>query len=409
MRDVIVVGAGPAGSTAAIYLAEEGHDVLLMDKDHFPRDKACGGGVVRHVLRFDFMAPLIQDCSLGECRAHRSYDPTMKHSVEYRSDQVLFYNVMRRDFDFALVERARKCGAEVEEGAFVKKVRLHPDGILVQTRDGEFSAKAVIGAAGVFDPVARYVRRSEGLPDWGKDEISHLIVENFAVDESFIHDVYGQDYMSIFHHGFRKSVYAWVFPKRGILNIGYWPRPGAEVDLHAELDAYIQHLRVEGLVPEGLESSSPSGGSLPVSGPMEITYTPRALVVGDAAGMVSPLTGEGIYYAMESGRMAAKTLDSALNQGRFGVRLLSRYQEIWSTTIGEDLRVLRFFADQIAKRASLIIRTAGRDRELKDLFAKLFIGTMGMTPLRMRLIIRMLMKVPFNLFQDILPVKFTRH
>jgi len=402
--DVIVIGAGPAGSTAAKFLAEQGHDVLILEKDKLPRDKACGGGVVRHIHRFDYMSDFINDNHLGECKAHKSYDRTLKYCVEYHTDNVMFYNVRRRDFDHQLVQFALESGARLEQGpdTMVLDVKLEMDGVKVHTRGGDLHAKVVIGAGGAMDPVARYIRRSGGMPEDMAD-MSIAPVMEYPVEQSYVEETY-PDYMSYFHHGFDDSIYAWVFPKRDVLNIGVWPKPGVKVNPREKLQTYVDHLYSVDLMPEEYTVDRYLGAPLPCAGPVDITYDHRMIIVGDAARLVSPLTGEGIYYAMESGRMAALSIDSALARGSPTASALSPYQEMWETTFGADLRAMKNYAKQVANHGTMLIKLASDDKQLKGIFANLFMGTVGAAGMKSKVMMRLAIDLPMDIIRTINPL-----
>jgi len=402
--DVIVIGAGPAGSTAAKFLAEQGHDVLILEKDRLPRDKACGGGVVRHIHRFDYMSDFINDNHLGECKAHKSYDRTLKYFVEYHSDDVLFYNVRRRDFDHQLVQFALESGASLEQGpdTMALDVKLDMDGVRVRTRSGDLTAKVVIGAGGAMDPVARYIRRSGGMPDDMADMSIAPVVE-YPVDVSYVEETY-PDYMSYFHHGFDDSIYAWVFPKRDALNIGVWPKPGVKVDPREKLQTYVDHLYSVDLTPEEYTVEKFLGAPLPSAGPVDVTYDHRMIIVGDAARLVSPLTGEGIYYAMESGRMAALNIDAALTKGSPTASALSPYQDMWESTFGADLRAMKNYAKQVANHGTMLIKLASEDKQLKGIFANLFMGTVGAAGLKSKVLMRLAVDLPMDVLRTLNPI-----
>ncbi len=405
--DVIIVGAGPAGSTAAKHLAEKGRDVLVLEKDRLPRDKACGGGVVRHATRFEYIRDFLEERDAEACRAHRSYDSSLKYFVEYHTEDVLFYNVRRREFDQELMRFALEAGANVREDAMVTDVGLEGDSVRVVTREGdELTARVVIGASGVMDPVARYIRRAEGLPEDGGD-IAFAAVEEYPVDRSLIDERY-PDHMSYFHHGFDGLTYGWVFPKQDVLNIGIWPKAGEKVDIRASMERYLDHLGSEGLIPEGLKVVRPLGAPLPSAGPMEVSYSDRMIIAGDAARMVSPLTGEGIYYAMESGRMAALTIDEALAKGQPDPAHLSPYQEMWSSTFGQDLKALLYYAEQVAKHGTLLIKMAQEDPVLRKLYANLFMGTIDAAGVRTRVLTRMAINAPKRVVKAVLPRRIAR-
>jgi flavin-dependent dehydrogenase len=124
--DVIVVGAGPAGSTAAKFLSEKGAKVLLIDKDKFPRDKPCGGGLCKHITEFDYIREKIEKDSSNFlesiCVRGKIVSPSTQYTTDYLSETPLFYNVRRKKFDYELVQFAIDAGADFLENCKVKEV-----------------------------------------------------------------------------------------------------------------------------------------------------------------------------------------------------------------------------------------------------------------------------------------------
>ena len=121
--DFIVCGAGPGGSTASQYLAEKGHSVLLLDKDDFPRDKACGGGLCPHILEFDHVKENLDQFLESVCYRGMIFSPSLKHSIDHRSKTPLFYNIRRKVFDHELVKFAQESGAELKGPTYGRSPR----------------------------------------------------------------------------------------------------------------------------------------------------------------------------------------------------------------------------------------------------------------------------------------------
>jgi geranylgeranyl reductase family protein len=288
MYDVIVVGAGPAGSAAAYFLGEAGKRVLVIEKERLPRYKLCGGGLSLRFLRQQF--PF-------------SFEPVINNTVRaityiYGRDRTTvplapgaISMVMRAEFDHHLLRHTR---AEVIQGAAVKTVTELPDRVAVQTHDGStYSAPYLIAADGANSVVARAL----GLR--ARRVMAAAIEAEAAVPPETLQR-FGQEVVFIFgeiHNG-----YLWIFPKARHLTIGIGalrPKPG-------ELQATLK--RVMSRYGISLEDAPLKGHPVPIYTRVERVSTPRVLLAGDAAGLVDPLTGEGIRFAIKSGRLAAETI-----------------------------------------------------------------------------------------------------
>jgi len=394
--DFIVCGAGPAGSTAAKFLAEKDHHVLLLDKDDFPRDKACGGGLCPHILEFDHVRESIDDYLESHCTRGMIFSPSLKNHIDHKSDSPLFYNIRRKVFDHRLVQFAREAGAEIRK-VHVKEVKEDSNGITVSAADGsEFSAKAVIGATGPYDHVGRIIRRQHGLPEaWNDKEIGTILVHEFDVGKGFIDEVYGEERLAIIylqtagllHGGYG---FGWIFSKNSVLNIGYggFKQDMKRVDIRKTFEDYIAILKMAGLAPEEMKVERYSGAPLPLNGAVARTYHNRMLIAGDAAGFVSPISGEGIYYAMDSGRIAAEVLDNASRKNDFSSEALSKYQTKWYRAWGRDLKILRFFAGRLMAWPETLIRYGIKDEVLKKYLVDIFISTESAYKLRAKVAAR---------------------
>lgn len=319
--DVIVVGGGPAGSLTAWHLSKAGLRVAILEAKSFPRMKACGGGLQVRVMRAMPMdiAPVLR----GTIR-----DVTLTFGLQgahtRRYAEPLVHTVLRSEFDEHLARMAQAAGAVFRERVSVKNYEIAAGGrVTVHTNEGDFTADCLVGADGA-NSVVRGELNSRETYFWQTAiycEIPEHLIENRAID---------QQRMCI-DWGTLASGYAWAFPKDGFVNVG----AGAPSLLARELRPYVSRfLEANRLVrPEALGQLRFSGHQLP-------TWTRRArlaggsvVLVGDAAGLVEPFTGEGIYFACESAAVAARTITRAL---KAGVRDFTAYSaELLSSVRGE--------------------------------------------------------------------------
>ncbi|HET8943324.1 MAG TPA: geranylgeranyl reductase family protein [Dehalococcoidia bacterium] len=295
--DAIVIGAGPAGSTAARLLARDGASVLLLDKHRFPRDKPCGGGVT---LR----AASIQDIDLSpviERTIHGArFSLRLGESFDRRYREPLTYMTQRRRLDEFLAERAAEAGADFHDGVPVREIDVAeafkppPGGrpITVRANGDAYRSRILIGADGAngICGEALGLRREyeEAVALEGNVEFPAGIPEEW------------KDYAALDLGGLAGG-YGWVFPKGNHLNVGVGAWKYAGFTLRPKL---AQLSRRYGFGADALTNLR--GHHLPVRVPgSPIARGPVALV-GDAAGLVDPLSGEGIHMAFASGRMAAE-------------------------------------------------------------------------------------------------------
>ncbi len=291
---MIVAGAGPAGSMAARLLAERGARVLLLDKSRFPRDKPCGGGVTLRaaaVLDVD-LSPVIERAIHGA-----RFSLRLGESFDRRFEQPIAYMTQRSRLDSYLAERATEAGAEFRDGAPLREIDPAFGGTssfnhTVRTDSDAYTAQILIGADGANGLVGRTL----GLrPDY--DEAVALegnIPYTPDIPEAW-RDVFGLDL------GGMAGGYGWVFPKGDHLNVGVGAWKYASFMLRPKL---FELARRHGFPQSSVENLR--GHHLPVRIPGSPIARGHVAVVGDAAGLVDPLSGEGIHMAFASGRLAAE-------------------------------------------------------------------------------------------------------
>jgi geranylgeranyl reductase family protein len=320
--DVIVAGAGPGGSTAARLLAAEGASVLLLDKQKFPRDKPCGGGVTLRaaaVLGLD-LSPVVEQTVYGA-----RFSLRMGPGFERRFDRPLTYLTQRCRLDAFLTERAIEAGADFHDDDQVREVDV--DGletVTVRTSAGAYSCTVLIGADGANGVIGTAM---ELRPD---AEEAVAFEGNVPAPARLMDEWREYAAMDLGHTA---GGYGWVFPKGDHLNVGVGAWKYAGFTLRPKL---ARLSRRYGLSPGDLESLR--GHHLPVRKPRTAIARGPVALVGDAAGLVDPLSGEGIHMAFASGRLASESALAVLRGERSD--MLS-YQESVDRQLQPELDVSR--------------------------------------------------------------------
>jgi len=301
--DVVVVGGGPAGAAAAWHLAREGRAVVVLEKAELPRYKACGGGVTRKAwsLLPGDPAQVVEDCIREMVFCFGRAEP-----VVVRPREPVAYLVMRDRFDRWLLQEAEAAGARIISAFRVEGLTPAKSGITVFGSGGRrLIARLVIAADGAAGRTARALGLSLPL------HRGVALEAELPAEEQALAAYRGRVYVD---HGAIERGYAWIFPKARHLSagVGSFRILGGQ-RLLAALDAFC---RTRGMkrVPQARIRAHP----LPVllRAP-EAWHTSLGLAAGDAAGLIDPLTGEGIYYALQSGRWAAEAVIEHL-KGRAG-------------------------------------------------------------------------------------------
>ena len=285
--DSIIVGGGPAGGSAAFFLGQAGQRVLVLEKESLPRYKTCGGGLSADVLRqFPFsFEPVLE----RRVKAVRYVLGDQAVTIPVPGDSMCM--VMRDRFDAYLLQHTR---AEVRQATRVRRVEEKPDRVMVETESGErLECSQLIAADGANSTVAHCV----GLRK--KRKLAAAIeVEAGVLPETL--KEYGETPMLIFGKAWHG--YVWIFPKADHLSIGMGGlHPNA-----GELQATLKNVMADHGI--SLDGSVVHGHPVPIFSGWEPVMTERVFLAGDAAGLVDPFTGEGIRFAILSGRLAAEAI-----------------------------------------------------------------------------------------------------
>lgn len=296
--DVIVVGAGPGGASAAYDLAKAGARVALIEKAKLPRHKTCGGGVtykVAQALPFD-ISSVVERTISTVVFSYKAGEPFEAHSPD-----PLVYMVRRNAFDQLLAQQATQVGTTLMDGCAVKSIDLQDgdSGVRVQTERDTLTARWLIGADGATGMVGKAL----GLMGNEQRVLMPAVESEIEVQPDvadYWHDKMGLDL------GFLPASYGWVFPKGDHLNVGVGGIASGD-DYGKQLKGY-DAAHTQGRVPRYERVRKNFGYVLPLRKEGAPIVKGQAMLIGDAAGLVEAFTGEGIYWAVRSGQMAAQAI-----------------------------------------------------------------------------------------------------
>ena len=290
--DVVVVGSGPAGSSAAYVLSKEGVRTVLVEKESLPRYKTCGGGIVQRAvcaLPVDIGAAVERHCYAAELHL-----PGSGLHFSTQRERPIVSMTMRDRFDLLLVEAAQQAGTQLRAHCRVLDVIREGNKTEVLTSQGSIQTDFVIAADGATSTVARV----SSLP-----KIPHLMpalecevtvkdqdLERFAHSARF-------DFAPV------PAGYGWVFPKKRHLSIGVLKADTQSLNLNSSLEKY---LRLVGVTE--IKALDRHGFMIPTRPRAEKLVEGKIILTGDAAGLADPVTGEGITFAIRSGQLAARAL-----------------------------------------------------------------------------------------------------
>jgi geranylgeranyl reductase family protein len=318
--DVMIVGGGPAGSSCAWGLRDSGLDVLIVDRSAFPRNKLCGGWITPLVLEELAIAP--EHYAPG-----RTLQPISGFrlssiggpQVDIRSNEVVSYGIRRCEFDEYLLRRSR---ARLREGEPVTSIVRSDGGWLV---NGNIRARILVGAGGHFCPVSRYLG-NKGAPAPVLAQEVEFEMDPVQAAESKI----AGDLPELFFCRDMRG-YGWIFRKNNYLNVGLGRTDSHEISRHVkDFVGYLGKTRAVEVPGNGI-----SGHAYGLFGHSQRNILDDGvLLIGDAAGLAYPESGEGIRPAVESGLIAAHTILSA--NGDYSTRQLTPYRDLLTARLQRE-------------------------------------------------------------------------
>ncbi|MBI5584621.1 MAG: geranylgeranyl reductase family protein [Deltaproteobacteria bacterium] len=296
--DVIVAGAGPGGSMAAAALSRAGWKVLVLEKKTFPRSKPCGGCLSRRVEAL-LPRPLLDEV-VENTISRAIFTFKQKETLEFTTSQPAAYLVRREVFDLRLAREAEKSGAEFRFSTSLSSFQVFPDFVTVNTSAGIFKSRFLVLAYGAYPGERPFKARRRSL--------TYLALEGPVPDSGLV-TPWPPEAVAV-HLGSVAFGYGWTFPCGNRLSVGisFWP----------EKERHPKRSRDHFLKGLSLLKNRPrlKGHLIPCYDGQPVPYAgDRVLRVGDAARLVEPFLGEGIYYALWSGRQGAEVISTALKSG----------------------------------------------------------------------------------------------
>jgi len=377
--DVLVVGGGPGGASAGYWLARNGVSTVVVEKKSYPRDKTCGDGLTPRAVKqlldmgFDFDGP-----SLHHITGLRAYAGDLKIEIPWPK-HTIYPNwgavIRRADLDGQVAILAEKQGAVVHQNteavAVVEAGRLVGVELRRKDADGVVDSEVVhprfvVVADGSLSRFGRKLGTSRR-----KDYPYGLAVRGYAASPNSMDPMLESQLNIVDNEGRTMPGYGWVFPLGdGTINVGAGVissfKAFKEVNTSRVLEAYLAGLPDHWQVDESSLLSRPLGGKLPMSHSVAPKTGANWLAIGDAAGSVNPFNGEGIDYAYETGRIAARHVAEALAAGDGAG--LGGYADELDAEYADYNRVARAFVIAVGRPSVMrtLTRTGLRSRPLME-------------------------------------------
>ena len=299
MYDLIIVGGGPSGASAGRTAGKQGLSTLLLEKEHFPRYKSCGGALSSYGLScLDFSLPeYVVERYISKVKIH-----FMDGFVEVEKEGNLALLISRTVFDYFLLEKAKETGIEVHTGEKVLDCIEGKDFVEVRTTDNTYLGKFVLIAEGSDGSLKYKVRSKDKRTEYCLGLVSEITDEDEAIQSQC------PGTLDI-HFGIAQGGYGWIFPHAGYYSVGvmgiaqYFKNP--------------KRVMLDFMEENGFTGNFPIRSHIiPVGGIARKTINSRLLLSGDAAGFVEAFSGEGMAYAIRSGQLAAETIAGIMMYGR---------------------------------------------------------------------------------------------
>jgi menaquinone-9 beta-reductase len=370
VHDVVIVGAGPGGAATAHFLSQGGLDVLLLDRSDFPRDKTCGDGLTPRALRVLDQMGILADVTTRGCRVD-AYEVVAPNGRKTRAPITAHHGALvvpRLILDDIILRQAIHSGACFESRVMVERVEPMPGGARLQAAGGRTleARVAVIATGAAFGLLTRsgILRHQPTAMLAARAYFEDLQAE---VDRSF----------QLRFDRVPMPGYGWVFPTASTsanVGVGFLPRRRAGTAKEA-FASFVEGPAVRSMLAGARQAGDLKGYPIRVDFLTAPTFAEHTLLVGEAAGLVNPLTGEGIDYALESGFIAAQHLLGAF-AGGFPVGWLPTYDRLLRERFEKIFRFSEWIRDWYCRPPllNLLVPLANRRPELRQLLANTVLG-----------------------------------
>lgn len=355
MFDCIIVGSGPAGSSAAYHLAKRGRSVLVLEKAALPRYKPCGGGVspiVQDWFDFDF-SPAISRKISSICYTWNCGD-LVEVNLQNREP---IWMVRREVFDYFILQQAQKQGAEIRDKNTVTGIKWSSDRWQVNTTNESWTSRYLIAADGAKGPMAKWLGFGDRRRFVGGAVEIEVLIENPPIESAY------------FEFGMLNNGYVWNFPKADGYSIGvgtFWQRHAR--NFKGILSEYARMFDVN------ISTVQQFGHPLCLWNGTQKLHTENALLAGEAACLVDPFTAEGIRPSIFSGIKAAEAIDRALAGNIFA---LEKYSEIIEEKWGRDLIWAQRLAGAFSRFPKIAYRVGVQRSNATIIMTKILSGELG--------------------------------
>ncbi len=382
--EIIVIGGGPAGAFSSALLAKAGHKVLLIEAGSYKRYKVCSGGTPQRSVKLLSEIGNPQQAVSREIKGVNIFIEDIE-KISTRKEETIAYSYYRSELDQWIRDRASDFGTEVFYNTVARKITIDKEKVsvkcdqkgLIKTFEGDF----LIGAFGI---------KPDLLYQLGLETTEYL----FSVQSEFVGDISSLDeeiissFNFLIHPDFSTYSYGWIFPKREGLSIGITDRLEGSVvmkrfklmlEKHPIVSKQIKGMKTLPVYNrEVLAHLNPNR-------PLRKTYGNRFVVVGDAAGFADPITWEGIYFALKSGEIAAKTFIDLYDIGDFKEKSTVLYEKRWKKEIGKIFDIEwavkeLLWGKDLTERWLTIIRFFKKKTHLYDLLKDELAYSMSIAP-----------------------------
>ena len=357
MYDCIIIGAGPAGATAAYNLAKQGRSVLVVEKGSFPRYKPCGGGVSPAIADwFDFDFTPVIKTTVSQVKYTWKFGDPVEITLE---DVSPMWMVKRDEFDNFLIQQAIAKGAQFKDSTEVTGINLQNEQWQVSTKNGEFTSSYLIAADGANGPTAGWL----GFAASPKVVAASLEVTTEVAAKN--------QNLAYFDFGSLKNGFMWSFPKQDGYSISgafVKDHKGKPQEIKKQLTNFADKFGVD------LANSQYTESTLNLWQKDSPLDTNRALVVGEAGGIVDPLIGEGIRPAIFTGMKAATAIIAALDGDNSA---LANYSEVVKQEWGSNLAKAQSVAGMFFKFPKIAYKLGVKRPAAGQMMGKILCGKLS--------------------------------